>query len=95
MNSDLEIFFKALGNDRRLFILSYIYKHEHVSVYDIANELGISEQAASTHLKKLERARIIKQKREGEYVLSSAIFASQQLPIRKPPLINFLRDHSG
>lgn len=81
MNSNLEIFFKALGNDRRLFIISYIHKHGSTPVCDIAEELNISEQAASRHLKKLERARIVRQKREGEYVLSELVFTTFALPV--------------
>ena len=48
---------------------------------DIAEELNISEQAASRHLKKLERARIVRQKREGEYVLSELVFTTFALPV--------------
>lgn len=63
-------FFKALGSERRLNIFLYLHKYKEVAVCDIADMLGISEQATSLHLKQLARAGLIEQNRAGRVVLS-------------------------
>ena len=63
--------FRALGNSRRLKGFIYLHKNGGAAVCDLAEELGISEQATSFHLKKLARAGIIKQNKVGKFVISS------------------------
>jgi len=64
-------FFRALANERRLIIWLRLHNTKSASVTELAQELGISESATSKHLKKMLRADLINQIREGEYVLSS------------------------
>ncbi|MBI2485218.1 winged helix-turn-helix transcriptional regulator [Candidatus Uhrbacteria bacterium] len=64
-------FFRALGNERRLTVFMYLHEHGKAAVCDLAHELDISEQATSSHLKRLARVGLIEQNRAGEVVLSS------------------------
>ena len=50
---ELEKQLKALANKRRLRILTFIGKRKQATVGEIADELGISMQATSKHLRLL------------------------------------------
>ncbi len=55
----LERYTKAVANYRRLIILSFLKREGEASVGEIAEELKISIQATSKHLKILESVEII------------------------------------
>lgn len=59
---------KALGQLRRLKILSYIKKHRRVSVRDLTEALRCTWPAASQHLRVLREAGIVMRERQGPYV---------------------------
>ena len=57
--------FRALGNQRRLIILSILKQQRNICVIDISNKLDISFQTASKHLLRLFRAGILTRKQVG------------------------------
>ncbi len=70
LSEELEELFKALGNINRLIL---IYKMtsgelEKVSVTEMANMMGLTQPAASQHLKILKTARILTAERRGNYI---------------------------
>ena len=69
LSEELEELFKALGNINRLIL---IYKMtsgelEKVSVTQMAKMMGLTQPAASQHLKILKTARILTAERRGNY----------------------------
>ena len=78
----LEKQMKSLANYRRLLIIAFIKKQNKVSVGDIAEELKISIQSTSRHLKILENAEILSSEQKGLLVYyfllkSESVFISQ------------------
>ncbi|HBL39872.1 TPA: hypothetical protein DDZ10_04380 [Candidatus Uhrbacteria bacterium] len=71
MNSFIDLC-RALGNERRVRMYISIHERGQLAVCDLADEIGISEPAASFHLKKLLRVGLIKQRRDGKFTLSSS-----------------------
>lgn len=70
LSEELEELFKALGNINRLLL---IYKMtsgelEKVSVTQMANMMGLTQPAASQHLKILKIARILTAKKRGNHI---------------------------
>ena len=70
LSEELEELFKALGNINRLIL---IYKMtsgelEKVSVTEMAKMMGLTQPAASQHLKILKTARILTAERRGNYI---------------------------
>lgn len=70
LSEELEELFKALGNINRLLL---IYKMtsgeiEKVSVTEMAKMMGLTQPAASQHLKILKTARILKAEKKGNYI---------------------------
>lgn len=58
--------FKALGDPTRLKMLQLLLSHKHnLCVCAIAEKLGISQPAASQHLKILKHAGLVKGSRKG------------------------------
>ncbi|TSC68458.1 MAG: hypothetical protein G01um101456_639 [Parcubacteria group bacterium Gr01-1014_56] len=53
---ECERILKALANERRLCILSFLKKHKEGSVGTIAEEINLSFKATSKHLSVLEKA---------------------------------------
>ncbi|MFA5838371.1 MAG: metalloregulator ArsR/SmtB family transcription factor [Candidatus Paceibacterota bacterium] len=73
----VETSIKAIANYRRLAIVSLLKKNGEMSVGDIAEELKISIQAISKHLKLLERADILSSDQRGLLVY---YFLNKPLP---------------
>lgn len=70
LSEELEELFKALGNVNRLML---IYKlasgeMEKVSVTEMANITGLTQPAASQHLKILKTAKILNATKQGNYI---------------------------
>jgi DNA-binding transcriptional ArsR family regulator len=66
---DLAALFKVLANDNRLRILHSVHRAGELSVSDIANEVGASQQAVSNQLQRLVDQRIVHSRRDGQRVL--------------------------
>ncbi len=67
---ELEQVFKALSDVTRLKIVGMISQKE-MCVYDIFQELNISQPAVSHHLKILKQAGLIMGRKKGKWVLYS------------------------
>lgn len=69
LSEELEDLFKALSNVNRL-ILIYGLANEHgtVNVTEIANIMGLTQPAASQHLKILKTAEILKAQKRGNQI---------------------------
>ncbi len=63
--------FKALGDNTRAHILTYLFDVYSVCVTDLAAELGMTASAVSHQLKILKQNNLIKSKREGKQVYYS------------------------
>lgn len=78
MNSDeykkLAKLFKIFGTPTRLQIMYTLYPGEKC-VYDIADELGMSQSAISHQLSVLKQNRLIKNRREGKTIYYSLLDA--------------------
>ena len=61
--------FKALGDPTRLRIIRMLASkmESNLSVSDLANKLGISQPAASQHIKVLKNVGILESSRDGYY----------------------------
>jgi DNA-binding transcriptional ArsR family regulator len=69
----------AAGNLQRLNIIYLLHAHKELCVCDLAEVLGLTDSAASQHLRKLKDKNIVKTRREGRtiyYSLVSNIFTS-------------------
>ena len=66
---DLAALFKVLANDNRLRILHAVHRAGEMSVSDIANEVGATQQAVSNQLQRLLDQRILHSRRDGQRVL--------------------------
>lgn len=64
----LEELFKVLGNDTRIRLLHVLIREKETSVNEIADQLGMSAQAVSSHLQKLSLSGIVGSRREGTFV---------------------------
>lgn len=64
----LEELFKVLGNDTRIRLLHVLIREKEAPVNDIADQLGMSPQAVSSHLQKLSLSGIVGTRREGTFV---------------------------
>src|SRR3989344_8183023 len=62
---ELEKQLKALANKRRLRILTFITKRKQATVGEIADELGISMQATSKHLRLLYHVDMVESEQTG------------------------------
>ncbi len=63
--SQLADVFKIFGDNTRIRILWALFDRE-LCVYDIADELGMSQSAISHQLRTLKQARLIKARRNGK-----------------------------
>ena len=67
------------GNLQRLRILYLLHAHKEMCVCDLAEVLGLTDSAASQHLRRLKDKNIVKSRREGQtiyYSLISNIFTT-------------------
>lgn len=70
LSQELEELFKALGNANRLILIYRLASGEieKVSVSEMAKMTGLTQPAASQHLKILKIAKILHAKKEGNYI---------------------------
>lgn len=70
ISEELEELFKALGNINRLLLVYRLAsgEMEKVSVTDMARMMGLTQPAASQHLKVLKTAKILNAKKQGNYI---------------------------
>ncbi len=64
----LEELFKVLGNDTRIRLLHVLVREKEAPVNEIADQLGMSAQAVSSHLQKLSLSGIVGSRREGTFI---------------------------
>lgn len=76
---DLEMiveFYKAMADKTRLRILALL-QIEELCVCELTEILGMSQPAISQHLRKLKNAKLVKERKEGQWVyysLDGALF---------------------
>ncbi len=70
LSEELEELFKALANINRLLLIRSLASGEieKISVTEMAKIMGLTQPAASQHLKILKTARILHAKKEGNYI---------------------------
>ena len=70
LGEELEELFKALSNVNRLILVYRLSSGEmnKVSVNQMAKMMGLTQPAASQHLKILKTARILNAKKEGNHI---------------------------
>ncbi|MEN6592897.1 MAG: metalloregulator ArsR/SmtB family transcription factor [Methanobacterium sp.] len=70
LSCELEELFKALGNINRLLIVYRLAsgKMEKISVTEMARMMGLTQPAASQHLKILKTARILDSTKQGNHI---------------------------
>lgn len=70
LSEELEELFKALSNINRLLLIYKMTSGElnKVSVTQMAQMMGLTQPAASQHLKILKTAKILRSKKEGNYI---------------------------
>jgi len=66
--SDLSRLFKALSEEHRLRILALILRHGDLCVCEAEQFLGLTQSAASRHLRYLSSAGIVEGRREDQWV---------------------------
>jgi len=71
VTQDLALYFRALGDRKRLQIAQFLAQHERVPVTQLAEELRLSQPLISWHLRLMRRAGLVKTQREGRQVLCS------------------------
>lgn len=78
---NLEKNLKALANYRRLAILKYLKKNRSASVMEIAERVGMSEKAASKHLRILFTNNVVDREQAGYQVIYS--FSEEQASVAR------------
>jgi ArsR family transcriptional regulator, arsenate/arsenite/antimonite-responsive transcriptional repressor len=70
MSIELEELFKALGNINRLLLVYRLASGEveRISVTEMARLMGLTQPAASQHLKILKSAKILHSKKHGNHI---------------------------
>jgi ArsR family transcriptional regulator len=68
LHKHLEKFFKCFCNEQRLVILDIIRKHRRINVNAIVKETTISQPTVSHHLKLMQEAGVIFQKKSGKEI---------------------------
>lgn len=69
-SEELEELFKALGNINRLLLIYYLASGEKKSfnVNEMAKMMGLTQPAASQHLKVLKTVKILNSNKQGNYI---------------------------
>lgn len=65
---DLAELFKVFGDSTRIRILYALFERD-ICVYDIAQELGMTQSAISHQLRILKNSKLVKSRREGKQVI--------------------------
>ena len=89
LSEELEELFKALGNINRLLLIYRMTSGEikKVSVTEMAKMMGLTQPAASQHLKILKTARILTAEKRGNYIFYTF---NQRAMINHKEKIDFL-----
>jgi ArsR family transcriptional regulator len=66
---ELSKVFKAMSDETRLKILACLTEREELCVCEFQELLGLSQPTVSRHLKILEEAGFLKNRREGQWVI--------------------------
>ena len=64
----LSVTFKALSEEVRLRILAMLDRNGELCVCEVEEALGLSQSAASRHLRTLARTGLVDSRREGQWV---------------------------
>ncbi|MBL0385594.1 winged helix-turn-helix transcriptional regulator [Tumebacillus sp. ITR2] len=68
MDLDLQTeFYKAMGDKTRLKILSLL-RSEELCVCELVEIVQMTQPAVSQHLRKLKNAKLVKERREGQWI---------------------------
>ncbi len=78
--------FAAMGNDRRIEILSVLLRHGELSVNVLADKTQLSPSALSQHLKRLRECDLVSTRREG-----TAVHYRVCAPVVEPLLTTYMR----
>jgi len=78
----LEKQLKAVGNQRRLRILSFLKRNRSATVEEICKTVGIKSQSASQHLRILRNADIVTYSKRGLFV-TYRLYLPQKQPIKQ------------
>lgn len=68
---DLNLYFRALADRKRLRAVQYLAGHAEVTVTQLGEELHLSQPLVSWHLRILRRAGIVKTRKSGRMVFCS------------------------
>lgn len=63
-------FFKAMGEDTRVKIITMLLKEE-MCICELIEKLGLSQSAVSHHVKILKQAELVNDRREGKWTFYS------------------------
>ena len=66
---NLVIFFKAMSCETRINILQYLLEKDKASISELAFEINKDQSTVFRHVKKLERAGIIKSTKQNKFLL--------------------------
>lgn len=59
---------KAIGNERRLLVLSQLAVHGEMSVGSLVDAIGLSQSALSQHLARMRREKVVAARRDGQTI---------------------------
>jgi ArsR family transcriptional regulator len=75
--------FNVVGDPTRLKICYLLYRHKELSVGEIAEVVGVSISAVSHTLRKLQKANMVKSRRE---------FRNVYYKLKKSPIVEVIKD---
>jgi DNA-binding transcriptional ArsR family regulator len=93
---DLNIFFRALADRKRMRIALHLAQHERVTVSELGVQLRLSQPLISWHLRVLRRAGIVRTERSGRQVycsLNRQSLESYQQKMNESFRLNGTRQH--
>jgi ArsR family transcriptional regulator, arsenate/arsenite/antimonite-responsive transcriptional repressor len=67
---NLVIFFKAMGEETRVKIITMLLQEE-MCICELIDELGLSQSAVSHHMKILKQAGLVNDRRDGKWTFYS------------------------
>lgn len=79
---DMKKAFSALGNRRRLKLVTLLLESGEITVGQVSQRQRLSLQTASRHLRILESAGLLRSRQQGKYVYYSADTVSPSATVR-------------
>ena len=76
----LEIYLKAIGDQKRLLILKYLAK-EALCICEFTGLLGMTQPAISQHMRKLKHAGLVWEEKRGRWTIWSLNTQHTQYPV--------------